>query len=465
MADTPQTDALGNPSLSDDIAVISATQDTIVERIAALERVADQEVTYPIERVRGSVGRWLIPRDNTLASHYALVTERARDIDFSPANYPGFDAIFTEQYKGAGFYDPMHNNFPKFGKLRDNLATVRNYILELYFPDNSPDDALRIEHLKQIAGYLAEGLTNDRAFLGLIPVHNPFAPYIDVEQASAPDGEGARYLYQKILEMQRHSNWTRPFSALTSMFGDGAYGAWDLSSLKESAFSATSDNEHDIRETIHEEIAELATSYDTLEAKRQNLEARRRQSESASDLDNIGSQLLFSFYQMRDAVEDLASPIKREAIDIAHEILRKLSLKFGERGINTGLSFSPNGDNDALGSSSGVGRLLVRMAGMMRALGDDMMAHPAVAGAHQAMGQLAYLVKMEALHMANAAGDTKLAGSIRGQLSQLRHFAHGLEGKSIGSLMDEMKEGVNALEQKLRATGLIIDGQIGRAHV
>lgn len=450
---------LGDPGFAEEIEEISSDQDAIVQRITELEKEADNAVVYPIERVRGGVGRWLIPRQGSLKAHYALIKEKERDIDFSPANYPGFDAILTEKYTGAGFFDPMHDRFPKYGPLRDNLATVRNYMLQLYFPDNSPDDQLRIRHLEQIANYLAEGLNNDRVFLGLVPIHNPFKPFIDVTLASAPDGEGARYLYQKILEMQRQSNWTRPFSALTDAFGGTAYGKWDLPALQDSAFARDADQEQDTTQRdIGTRIAGLASAYDTLEYKRMQLSERQRQSEYASDIDAISNQLLFSFYQMRDAVEDLSAPVRREAIDIAHEILRKLSLKLGTTSVTNGLSFQPTDDNAALGSSSGVGRMLVRMAGMMRALGQDMMAHPAVAGAHQAMGQLAYLAKLEALHMANAAGDAKMANSIRGQLSQLRAFGQGLEGKSFGDLLDKMKDGLSAMQQRLRAAGLIVDG-------
>lgn len=458
MADSEQSNG-ADTSISQELEDISNDQEAVVQRIAALEQQADRAVTYPVERVRGSVGRWLIPRRNTLEEHLALVKDKERDIDFSPANYPAFDAKFTEKYAGTGFFEPLHDNFPKYTGLRNNLATVRNYMLQLYFPDNSPDDQLRIQHLGQIAEYLAEGLSNDRAFFGLLPVHNPFKPFIDVNMASAPDGEGARYLYQKILEMQRHSNWTRPFSALTSMFGGAAYGQWDLPSLQDSAFAHDAADDEPNPRNIGAEIATLATTYDVLENKRESLVTRQHQSSAASDLDTIGNQLLFSYYQMRDAVEDLSAPIRREAIDIAHEILRRLSVKLGATSVSNGISFKPTDDNAALGSSSGVGRILVRMAGMMRALGDDMMSNPIIAGAHEAMGQLAYLAKLEALHMANAAGDTKLASSIRGQLSQLRAFGQGLEGKSFGDLLDKMKDGVALMEQKLRAAGLVADGQ------
>lgn len=447
---------LEGPGFAEEIAEISADQDAIVDRIAVLEKEADRAVVYPIERVRGGVGRWLIPKKGSLAAHYTLVKEKERDIDFSPANYPGFDAIITERYQGAGFFDPLHDKFEKYAPLRDNLATVRNYMLQLYFPDNSPDDQLRIAHLRQISEYLAEGLNNDRAFLGLIPVHNPFKPFIDVTLASAPNGEGARYLYQKILEMQRQSNWTRPFTAVTSMFGGATYGKWDLPNLQDSSFAR--DVEEVDAETIGARIAGLSTAYDTLETKRVQLAERQRQSDLATDVDTIANQLLFSFYQMRDAVEDLSAPIKREAIDIAHDILRKLSIKLGASSVTNGISFQPVDGDAALGSSSGVGRMLVRMTGMMRALGQDMLSHPVVADAHQALGQMAYLAKLEALSMANAAGDNKLAGSIRTQLSQLRRFGQGLEGKSFGDLLDKMKAGVSVLQQRLQAAGLIADG-------
>ncbi len=446
--------------LDDEINALDVAENAIVDQIAALEKIADNAVVYPVERVRGSVGRWLIPKKATLAAHYALIKDKQRDIDFSPANYPGFDAIFTERYEGAGFFDPLHDNFPRYAPLRDNLATVRNYLLVQYFPDDSPDDHTRIQHLREISEFLAEGLSNDRVFLGLVPNHNPFKPFIDVKRASAPDGEGARYLYEKILEMQRHSNWTRPFSPLTGLFGGGAYGKWNLPDLHHSIFSH--DAEHDAKEVtdakdVAAKVAELSTTYDKLEEKREALAKRQRLRDNARDVDSLANQLLFSFYQMRDAVEDLAAPIRRDAIDIAHEILRKLSVSLGSSPITNGLSFKPTDDNAALGSSSSVARMITRMTGMMRAMGEDVMLNPAVARAHQAIGQLAYLAKQEALGIATAAGDAKLSSSLREQLSDMRSLGVGREGKTFGSLMDQLKEGLETLEQKLRGAGIAID--------
>jgi hypothetical protein len=448
--------------LDDEINALDEAENAIVDQITTLEKIADNAVVYPIERVRGNVGRWLIPKKATLAGHLALIKDKKRDIDFSPANYPGFDAIFTERYEGVGFFDPLHDRFPRYAPLRDNLATVRNYLMVQYFPDDSPNDQVRIQHLRQIAEYLAEGLTNDRAFLGLIPNHNPFKPFIDVKRASAPDGEGARYLYEKILEMQRHSDWTRPFSPLTSLFGSTPYGKWDLPELEHSIFA------HDAEEVTQEapdakdiaaKVAELSITYDALEEKREQLAKRQRLRDNARDIDSLANQLLFSFYQMRDAVEDLAAPIRRDAIDIAHDILRKLSVSLGSTPITNGLSFKPSDDNAALGSSGSVARMLVRMTAMMRSLGEDILLNPAVARAQQAIGQLAYLAKQEALSIATAAGDTKLSSSLREQLSDMRALGVGREGKTFSNLMDHLKEGLDTLEQKLRGAGIAVDAK------
>lgn len=456
MDDTEQFGPLPQPAfdLNEELAAIEADQRKIRDAITELQQESEQLVNYPLERVRANVGRWMIPRDNAIEAHYALVAERSNDIDFSPANYPGFDSIFTERYEGPGFFDPLHDKFPRYAGMRDNLATVRNFILQQYFPDNSSADQVRIQHLQQIASFLAEGLNNDRAFLGLVPVFNPFKPFIDADKANAPGGEGARYLYEKILEMQRQSNWTRPFEAITALFAGAPYGKWDLPPLPEANAMPTAGVG---KEELNEKLGELADLHDDLDAKREQLAGYQRQSDAAIDLNHLGDQLLFAYYQIKEGAENLAAPVQREAIDIAHDILNKLKMKLGTTPVQAGMGFNPDDDNAAVGAAAAVGLMFQRMIGTMIGRGQDPMAIPGVGAAHQALGQLAYLAKLDALRMASAAGNTRLAGSLRGQLSQMRQFGRGLEGKTFGDLLGALNKGISSMRQRMGLMGMHVD--------
>lgn len=464
MNETLESEATNTAPLDikEEMAAIDDDQRKIRGLIDDLKQEAENFVPYPIERVRENVGRWLVPKDSSIEAHYGLVTDRVRDIDFSPANYPTFDNVVTQRYAGPGFFDPLHDKFPKYAGLRDNLATVRNFILEQYFPDHSTNDPARMKQLAQIATFVADGMNNDRVFLpalfgNLIPLPhiNPFTPSIDVVLASAPDGEGARYLYSKILEMQRQSNWTRPFEALTELLSGTTHSQWGLAALppRASDFELGDDGS-----AIGEKIDELSTLHNDLERRRGDLGQRARLSDAASDLNALADQLLLTFYQVQERAEDMAAPIRREAIDLAHDILNKLKVKLGERPVDMGLGFKPEDDNAAVGATSGVGRVLQRMIGMMRGVGEDPMAMQGVAEAHHALGQLAYLAKLEALRMASASGNTKLAGGIRGQLSQLRQFGKGLEGKTFGGLLDKIDKGISTMRQRMRVLGIHADG-------
>lgn len=447
-------------SLEDELARLEQEQLAIAALVDSLKKDANTLVKYPLERVRAKVGRWLVPKQNTLDAHFAMVRNRQLDIDFSPANYPGFDQIFTEKYEGKGFFDPEHANFPKYEPLRDNLATVRNYILTQYFPDDGTQDPKRAAQLKEIAEFLAEGLNNDKSYFGFMPAHNPFKPFIDVKLASAPNGEGARYLYSKILEMQRQSNWSRPFDKITELFGGTPSGGWGLPRLEDSIFSLDApqiDND-DEQKDIGERIGSLAALFDALEQKRAALRERFRLRDKANDLNTLADQILFSYYEIRDGVEALAQPIRREAIDIAHDILNKMKIRLSSAEAGMLVQRPDNDDTDALGEISGVARLLQRMAGFVRSAGENALAIPAVAAAHQALGQIAFMAKTSAYNHAVLAGDSKRVSALGAQLTELKSLGFGASNVSMSSLIGKLQQGVDALSSRTNSVSTKAQG-------
>lgn len=444
-------------SLEDDLARIEQEQLAISALVDDLKKDADSLVKYPLERLRANIGRWLVPKKNTLDAHYAMVKNRALDIDFSPANYPGFDQIFTEKYAGKGFFDPEHENFPRYEPLRDNLATVRNYILTQYFPENGVPDPKRSAQLKEIAEFLAEGLSNDKVYFGFIVSHNPFKPFIDVKLAKAPNGEGARYLYAKILEMQRQNNWNRPFDKVTELFGGTATGGWGLPKLEDSIFSLDApeiDNDADHKD-VGQRIGALAALFDALEEKRAALRERFALRNHAQDLNALANQMFDTFYTMKEGVDALAQPIRREAVDIAHDILNKLKIRLSSTEAEMVTQFPSNEDTDALSSISGVGRVIQRMSSYLMAAGQNAMSIPAVAAAHQALGQIAYMAKMNAYNAALIAGDGKLVATISSQLSELKSHGFGGTSASLGSLVNKLQQGVEALSSRSNGASIV----------
>jgi hypothetical protein len=448
------------PTLDARVAAVNAEAREVAQTIRALQAEAGTLERYPLERAIGGIGRWLVPRDNTLEGNLALVLDEANDIDFSPTNYPLFDGIITEKYEHPAFFDALHDDFPRFQNLHDNIATVRNFLLQQYFPDDSvpfETEVKRGKHMQEIAEFIADGLNHDRTYLGLVRVHNPFANYIDVAAASQPDGEGARYLYQKILEMQRHNNWTRPFVKLTELLGGAApYEDWELPSFEDSAFAydAGADETQVDAVDVEARIGALAAIYERLEVKRGALETLRTARNHARDLDNLANQLLLTYFDIRQSVSDLAQPVRREAVDIAHDILNKLKLKIGDIEAGNSLGFSSDDANNNVGAVSAAGRLLQRMAGMARAAGVDALAIPSVNAAHHALGQIAYMAKAEAYRLASAVGDTRLAGTLKTQLDDISALGGGVRGRRLRQFFDQLSQGIHDLSEHLHGMGL-----------
>ncbi|MBN8543464.1 MAG: hypothetical protein J0M34_04280 [Alphaproteobacteria bacterium] len=352
---------------------------------------------------------------------YALVRTPENKLGFTPARHALFDGVIAQLFPTLGAHDlagALNTT------LRDNIACVRNYLMMRYFddaPEGMNPDKVR-ESLRMIARFLGEGLQWDEQ-LRAGKERDPYKTAVSIEESSAPNGEGARYIYRKIQEMDRHSNWVRPFTKVMELVGGKGKSELALLPLDETPFAF---DDHSDEERLREKLEE-----------------------AAQDLDVLGDQLIHGAARA-GGVNSLAEPVRREAIDLAKDILNKLKVSFGDMNIMSGLNILPE-DAETIGSISGVLAMFDRLLAYARSIDPSILQHPAVMSAIQAFGQMGYLCKEEAMRLATSSKNTKMAERIAGQLSRTANqFAH-LNDKRFGALTERINKGIDTVIEKTQA--------------
>lgn len=422
---------------------------------AAEQHNENATAEYSLHDVEG-MGRYAIVRRTGWRPLLHVISDRKANIDFSANVYPNFDGVIGQHFKSPYLLDPLHDKFGSYHHLRENIAAVRNFLMETYYVDTppgmTPEKAKR--SLGEIATFVGKGLNNNYLFFGVIPNHHPNEPFISINEASRTGGAGAQYLYEKILEMHRQSNWVRPFSAIVALFGGKPAQDWMLPPAEKTEFTALF--ETDIAPpgaaaaipgvaAIQAEMAHI----NQLEAARQQLRDSRQMLTLSADLDAIGNHLLYTATNMQK-VHQLSEPVQREAIDIARDILRKLKIAIGSINIMDGLKLRPTDDLATFGGLKGVALVYERMVAYARAVDPGVLQHPSVIAATQAIGQMGYLAKVEAVRMVRMGGHGRLAQSMTNQLGRVHAAYASTSEATMGELVDKVEQGMNTLLSRVQ---------------
>jgi hypothetical protein len=184
------------------------------------------------------LGRYVIPRRIGWEPLLEIIHDPIPNIDFSANIYPALDGVIGQRFNSPYLLNPLDDKFESYESLRDNLAAVRNFLMETYYantPAGMNSDKAR-QSLNEIMTFVGNGLYNNWKYYGVIPNHHWGEPHIDLTRAREPGGRGAQYIYERILEQQRHSNWLRPFAALTALFGGNTLPDWKLPSADKTHF-------------------------------------------------------------------------------------------------------------------------------------------------------------------------------------------------------------------------------------
>ena len=446
----PPADALVREQAAVDAALEEARQalNEIRAKASTVDVALSENATYSLHDVPG-VGRYAIPRFSGWRPLLDIMHDKAANIDFSLKDYPHFDALLGEQFNSPYLLDPLDDKYESYRSLRDNIAAVRNFLMQSYYA--SPDPGMTPEKAKQalseIGEFVGKGLYNNWQWHGVIDYHHWNEPFIDLDRARAKNGDGAQYIYERILAHNRHSNWTRPWAAITALFGGKAPPEWMLPDANATHF--TSWEEHDISDlkgatAMSAELVAITSRIADLEIRQADLRAQAALNQTSNDLDALGNQLLFSA-QNTNSVATLAPDEQRKAVEIAKDILRKLKINLGGANIVEGLKLKPSDDLATFGSIKGVAMVYERVLAWSRGVDASILQDPSVQAATRAIGQLGYLAKLEALNMARAAGNRVQASNLTEQLKRIpAGFSTGSD-MTLGGLLEKLERGLDTL--------------------
>lgn len=448
-------------ALDEALAQAKAELGAMTDAASTADQLTDNSQNeYSLHEVPG-VGRYAVVRRTGWRALLRVICDPAANIDFSTNMYPGFDAIISQKFPSPHLADPLDGGYESYAGLRDNIAAVRNFLMETYYVNTpkgmTPEKAKKA--LEEIAAFIGEGLDNNHRFLGIVPNHDPSKPFISLTEASAPGGAGAQYIYEKILEMHRHSNWMRPFAAVAALFGGKSAPDWMLPPAHTTEFTdvlSTDILENDPTQPPRPSSSALETGIDkvnALEARRAALSDKQLLAASARDLDALGNSMLLTAAGMKD-VTALSEPVQRDAIEIAKDILRKLKLSLGNINILDGLKLPPNDGTEALGALKGVATVYQRMLAYARSVNASIMQDPAVLAATRAIGQMGYLAKLEGLRMARISGNGKLAQSLSADLARVPEVYANSSSKTFGSLLETVERGMDTILNRAQSVSL-----------
>lgn len=277
-----------------------------------------------------SVGKFIIPEENTWAAHAELVKDPDARLAFNPEKYVFFDKIIAEKYKNPALYDPNHPDYAKFEGLRTNLAVMRNDIIGDYLDDGGfdPGDEKFIPLIEGVATEIGKALSHD------IWWQRPFTRHVSVDVANV-EGVGAREMYKYLLDMQTSAGiWPQAHRAFVFAIG-GTQHSWELPALENTPYSDAGLSAPPPSMKLKLTPAELL----------QHAASPELQAQVASTLEATGEQVatqahtMLSVVRQLQAPETLPLPAKQQSMEDARTILRWLrNLQFGDRDVETFLN-------------------------------------------------------------------------------------------------------------------------------
>ena len=431
---------------------------------------SDDGKAYSMHEVPG-LGRYIIPRISGWKTLLGIVHDPVPNIDFSANIYPAFDGVIGQRFQSPYLLDPLDNKYESYESLRDNLAAVRNFLMERYFAvDSTMDPTIAKQNMNEIANFVGDGLYNNFLFGGIIPNHNPDLPHIDLKRARAKDGEGAQYIYDCILAHNRHTSGFRPLDAIKELFGGQKAPNWQLPDSHKTHFTEMFHKDleknlpHPQVDATVDPAAAIAAAYANGKAIEARLDAVRDAkllSNQASDLDNVGDYLIYSASHM-NGVAQMDAAKRRTAVDIAKDILKGLKI-FGDKDATKALGFLPSEDAAVFGSLKSVAKVYDRLTAWARANGDtNILQNPAVLMATQALAQIGYMAKQEALRLAQTAGNHLQASLIGEQIHLLPESYKPRPGTKFGDLLDTIQSGMETILNRTQEVS-VDGGEIGHA--
>jgi hypothetical protein len=459
-------DALESASTAEERILIQNQQIEDLTALLKQERVKVRDAKEPniaSAKFLNGIGKYIVPDEGTLQNHYGLIFDRDNELDFWPEQSPAFDGIIAQTFLDPAFNNSNHPRYFDYEPLRDNLSTLRNYLL--YVVTNGIDtndmDQLRTaeQKMEEMGREIGVALQRDSIF------KRPGSASMSVMEASEP-GAGAAKMYELLIAKQNRSDYMAP---LKKVFGYD-YSNWALPDTERTPFSAANVQAFSLAR-FNEPEAEVATIEDTTSAQLTDAAATARREadavlaqqtaaiqaaasipatsnglSSAQQLSVLGSGLVGAALSLV-RVNSLAPPVKTESVDLARQILDNMRISLGGTSRDQWLELPSEfalAQNEALNSV-----VDVYADAYQAALTQDPLLQndPVIQQSNEAVGKLAYLMKQQAGMKLVDEGQTTEAMAIMAELDNYPESWKQTEGETIETLLAKIQNGLDVSYQ------------------
>ncbi len=312
--------------------------------------------------------------------------------------------------------------------LRENFAAIRYYIFT--------HANVSVAFESGIAQHLANTLLRANHWW------NPFIFRLASNQAQ-PLGIGAQRLYVKLLERQNPYLKAGAFTSFLQQISGNHPMPWRLPPLAATPFSDWALRQplppayEPMMEDLVDQFADMMDRYNIAapEHTSQQLDAL------AEQIDAI-EQTAHSY----QSIDSLQEPTRRESIEIAKEILRKLKLALGQSMVGEGLNMDGTTDPfSILDALKGAVRVYEYHLHKVMQLDAAIMENPAVTAANQSIGKFGFIAKSMVLHTAKRLNDTRMVKVVKDQLMKMPKSWAPKPTERYSTLLNDLEGGLNTV--------------------
>lgn len=400
-------------------------------------------LAWEMRDIRG-VGRYALPNYPWWEAERAVIL--AEQLEFNPSQFL-FDTILATHL-------PLLKENPR-DKLRQmqqvilmrNLSVLRNFLMQTqYGKDGAVSPQARIA-TEQLAFQTASMLKRGQGFManlnGLLAY--PGSAIVDFSLATE-ERDGAAAVYRALYELRYQPG---AFRRLMQSLKIIPAASWELPPLEDTPFHPVH-----LRAALLEEKkaginipappprdamelpAAMAGVQGVLEAKDLSIEE--------------GMQL---------TVDSLSEAVKREAVDIAHDILKNLKLQFEQVPLREMINLDPNLLKDSFDDLSIVIQVydtyLEMAANAKPAILDDEL----IVAANIAIGKLMYQAKRFELQQAMRANDGGRIAELHKELGSFPSSMSQTGKESVNSVLDTVEKALDKVLGVLRTTSVEAPGE------
>lgn len=389
------------------------------------------------------VGKYMAPEENTLTNHYALVRDPSNELDFLPGDCP-LDTVSAYTFKDPAFSKPTHPHYLDYRPLRENIAVVRNVILQNITESADLSDpqqnSAAINTLDFMGLEIGEALQRGSRLSLRGDNLNPL-------EASQP-GIGAAEIYQLLYEKQE-SNKSLHF--VKKLFGKD-YSQWNLPPIEDTIFNAANvEAFRNASATVPAPPAPAESPAKTAEpqAVRNPVAgfAPTQGLDSGRQLAVLGSTLAGTVMSL-DRVRQLPKPVRDESIDLARKILENLRFSMGEAAPRDAWMQRPESEvieeSNALVSVAGFYADVYNNA---QAVSPEVTADETLQKANEALGKLAYLVKSQSIEQLEAQGNTQAVQLLQQEVGRFPESWKDIGEMRMGDLLAQLNTGLERAQQ------------------